>query len=60
MMKGMQFENLLLVQNFDITYQISQENSTHWGHLSFFKKEYVKDVNKRHLSESLTSVQILL
>lgn len=60
MMKGMQFKNLLLVQNFDITYQISQENSTLWGHLSFFKKEYFKDVNKRHLSESLTSVQILL
>jgi len=30
------------------------------GHLSFFKKEYFKDLNKRHLSESLTSVQILL
>jgi len=37
-MKGMQFKNLLLVQNFDITYQISQEISTLWGHLSFLKK----------------------
>ena len=59
MMKGYEIWNLLLLQNPENPYQLSQDVNP-LGHLSFFKKEYFKGLNKRHLSESLTSVQFLL
>lgn len=55
----MKFETCCFYKILENPYQLSQDVNP-LGHLSFFKKEYFKGLNKRHLSESLTSVQILL